>query len=611
MISRSSLNSADNRYDLSTTTLKKSYKRWCCVHYITFVSLNKASMFDKSKEIDTTIDVERVSAEKELNEVTSFADFDDRLDTEKYGETKRKLSLRHVSLMIVGQSIGTGLFIGMSTPLVTSGSLSLFIGFLAWACLAIWPLMQCVAEMSSFLPIKGTFLHYSARWVDPALGFASALIYLYTSCMFVCVELVAFASVIGFWTDLSPAVFISIGIVSYLVFNVFGVNWYGEIEFYSSMIKVLLIVGLMLFALISMCGGNPRHDAYGFQHWKEGGLFREYLTTGSTGKFLGWWNVLIYAAFSCGGPDLLSMIAGEVSRPRKTIPLAGRRAYIRIYLFYFGGIFFMNTLCSSVNESLLAAKENGYVGAAASPWVIGVKSVGVHGLDSLVNACIMAAAWSCGNGFFYGATRCAYGASLAGYLPRPLSKCLKNGAPIICVVLVLAISCLSYLSVSSSTAEVFNWFINLATTGMLCTYLVLWWCYFKWRRALRAQGFEYGKDTYYQPPWFCQPYMSYFGCGFTILVLFFNGFWIFFPGQFSVANLFTSYFAPVFFICLFFFWKIVKKTHLRTDEEADITTGKAKLDLEIEEEEEYYASKPPRANSFLRACDKVADALFN
>ena len=98
--------------------------------------------------------------------------------------------------------------------------------------------MQCVAEMCSFLPIKVSFLHYSARWVDPAMGFACTMIYLYTTLMFVCVEVVAFASVIGFWTDANPGIFIAVGILSILFFNVFGVNWYGEIEFVSSMLKV-------------------------------------------------------------------------------------------------------------------------------------------------------------------------------------------------------------------------------------------------------------------------------------------------------------------------------------------------------------------------------------
>ncbi|EEQ39990.1 Amino acid permease family protein [Clavispora lusitaniae] len=358
-------------------------------------------------------------------------DYQEVLDAEKYGQTQRGLSSRHVSLMIIGQSIGTGLYIGLKSPLMTSGSLSLFLGFICWACTMVWPLMQATGEMCSYLPIKGSFLHFAARWLDPAMGFAVTLIYLYTSLMFICVEVVAFASVIAYWTDASPAIFITIGLVTILFFNVFGVNWYGEVEFFSSILKVLLIVGLMLTGLITMCGGNPKGDAFGFRNWKEGGLMREYLVSGNTGRFLGFWNVLIYAAFACGGADMLGMVAGEVSLPRKNIALAARRSYARIYLFYIGGIFFMNCLCASNNPELIKASEDGAAGATASPWVIGIKSVGIHGLDSLVNAIVMTSAWSCGNGFTYGAARSAYSAALSGYLPRVFSYCLRNGCPIV------------------------------------------------------------------------------------------------------------------------------------------------------------------------------------
>ena len=186
--------------------------------------------------------------------MNKFGDFHEKYDVEKYGTTKRKLNLRHVSLMIIGQSIGTGLFIGLSGTLKTSGSISLFTGFLFWACFVIWPMMQCVAEMCSYLPIKGSFVHYASRWIDPALGFAGAMIYAYTSMMYVCLACVAFASVISIWTDVNPGVSIDVAIVITLLFNVFAVYLYGEIEFFSSILKVILVVGLMLFGLITMCG---------------------------------------------------------------------------------------------------------------------------------------------------------------------------------------------------------------------------------------------------------------------------------------------------------------------------------------------------------------------
>lgn len=561
------------------------------------------------KDNSIVVDIEKVSSSSNYVE-SGAADFHDRFDADKYGSTKRKLSTRHVAFMIIGQSIGTGLYVGLKTPLMTSGSLSLFLGFVAWSCTMVWPLMLATGEMCSYLPIKGSFLHFAARFLDPAMGFAVTIIYLYTTLMFICVEAVAFASLISYWLDASPAIYITIALVTTLFFNVFGVNWYGEVEFVSSVFKVLLIVGLMLFSLVAMCGGTPQGGALGFSNWSKGGLMKEYLIDGAGGRFFGFWFVLIYAAFACGGADMLGIIAGEISQPRKNIALAAKRSYVRIYLFYIGGIFFMNSLCASDNADLVEAAASGAAGAAASPWVIGIKSVGVHGLDSLVNAIVMTSAWSCGNGFTYGAARSAYSAALAGYLPRIFSKCLRNGCPIVAVSFSLLVGCLSYMSVSQSSAVVFNWFINLATTGILSTYAVMWLTYFKFKKAVKVQNLDQQDPKYFKVPNWVLP-LCYWGATFNALVLFFNGFWIFFPGNFSAANLFTSYFAPVFFLLLFFGWKFYMKTHWRSAEEADLTTGKIEIDEE-EEAERIELAQHPRKTGFLWKCwYKFADICFN
>lgn len=558
-----------------------------------------------------SVDVERIGSVDRHLIKTGFNDFNDLVDEEKYGGVKRKLTGRHLSTIIIGSSIGTGLFIGIKSPF-QHGSLSLFLGFIIWACLNVYPLMLAVGEMGSYLPIKGSFIHFAARWVDPALGFACTIIYVYTCLMFICVELTGFSSCIGYFTDVNPGVFIAVGLVTIFVFNTMAVNFYGEIEFVATFLKIFLIIGLMLFSLISMCGGNPKHNAYGFQHWTEGGLFRPYLVGGATGKFLGWWNTLIYAAFACGGADILSLVAFEVSQPRKSMGIAAKRSYVRIYLFYFGGIFFMNCLIASNDKNLTNATELGLVGAAASPWVIGIRNVGVHGLDALVNVLIISAAWSCGNAFTYSATRSIYSGSLAGYLPRFFSKCLKNGCPIYCVLFAMLVGCLSFLNVKNSTNVVLNWFINLATTGMICTYTVIWLNYFKFRKALKAQDKEdeFNQGPYYKMPKFIRIYFTPFAFLLNNLVLVFNGFWVFFPGNLTVANLFTSYFAPVFFVIVYFGWKILKKTHIRTNEEADITTGKSEIDDEEEMERQFLETKVKRKGFFWSCWYKFSAFAF-
>jgi amino acid transporter len=85
--------------------------------------------------------------------------------------------------------------------------------------------------------------------------------------------------------------------------NLFGVKYYGEIEFWLAIGKVLLIVGLLLFTLVAMLGGNPLNDRYGFRYWRDPGSFAEYYTTGATGRWMGFLTCLIQAAFTVAGPE--------------------------------------------------------------------------------------------------------------------------------------------------------------------------------------------------------------------------------------------------------------------------------------------------------------------
>lgn len=52
------------------------------------------------------------------------------------------------------------------------------------------------------------------------------------------------------------------------VLNGLAVRYFGITEFYLSIFKVFLMLGLMAYTFITMVGGNPNHDAYGFRYWK-------------------------------------------------------------------------------------------------------------------------------------------------------------------------------------------------------------------------------------------------------------------------------------------------------------------------------------------------------
>ncbi|ODQ64094.1 hypothetical protein NADFUDRAFT_84103 [Nadsonia fulvescens var. elongata DSM 6958] len=405
--------------------------------------------------------------------------------------------------------------------------------------------------------------------------------------MAICFESTVVVSIIEYWiTSVNPGVWITIFLIFSISLNIFAVRYYGECEFVFSSFKVLLIIGLILLSFISMLGGNPKHDRYGFKNWTESGLFHEYLAEGNTGKFLGFWSTLLYAAFASGGPDILALVSGEVINPRVNIPKAAKASYFRVYLFYIVGIFFMITLCSSSNPLLVKAYEENATGAGLSPWVIGIKTVGISGLDSLVNAVILTSAWSCSNAYFFTSTRTLYSMSMAGYAPRFFQKCLKNGVPIYCQVFISLVACISYLSVSNSTVNVLNWFINLCSSAFLVNYALFFVIFIRFRQALSAQGIQ--ETALYHRSFFASIPCALIGLTLLLLIIIFSGFKIFLKGHFSVSGLFTYYFSPVFFFVLVIFWKVYEKTEFKTAETADITSGKAEID---EEERKYLEDK--------------------
>lgn len=174
-------------------------------------------------------------------------------------------------------------------------------------------------------------------------------------------------------------------------------------------LKVLLLIGLVLLTLITMSGGNPKNDAYGFRYWTDGRAMLSYYTDGAAGRFLGWWKVVLYAGFTIAGPDMIAIAAGEIQNPRRTIPRVAKLIFWRLVGFYVIGVLAVGIICSGDDPRLLDAQGDGSVGSAASPWVIGIQNLGINGLPSLINFLILSSGLSCGNAYLYSSSRTLYG----------------------------------------------------------------------------------------------------------------------------------------------------------------------------------------------------------
>ncbi|KAF4120338.1 Amino acid permease [Geosmithia morbida] len=500
----------------------------------------------------------------------------------QYGQTHRGLSPRHVQLMAIGGSIGTGLFVGIGSTLSEAGPLSLLLGYLLWGVLFIWPCNLCVAELCSYLPVRGSIFELAGRFVDPAMGFTLGWTYFYAGTMLVCVEYSAVATVMEYWLpDVNAAAWIVMSMVVCILLNVVAVKFYGEAEFIMASLKILLLFGLVLITLVTMCGGNPKDDAYGFRYWKDGKAMLEYYTTGATGRFCGVASVIFYAGFTIAGPDMIAVAAGEIQNPRRTIPRVAKLIFWRLVGFYVVGVFAVGIICSSSDPRLLGAIEDGSAGSAASPWVIGIQNLGISGLPDLINFLILTSGLSCGNAYLYASSRTLYGLARDGQAPRFLLKCTSAGVPIYCVGTVSLIACITFLTASNNAIEVFFWFVDLTTSGLIATYVMMIITFIGWYRAKRAQGFDDSKLYYLAP---LNPWAAYFAVVLGSAALLFIGFTSFVP--FDTQGFVTSYFCLPYSFTLFFVWKIFKRTKWVDPKTADLISGKAEADYECRKWEE-------------------------
>ncbi|WQF84159.1 Putative amino acid permease/ SLC12A domain-containing protein [Colletotrichum destructivum] len=513
----------------------------------------------------------------------------------------RKLRGKEVQLFAIGGAIGTSLYVQMGSALPKGGPAGLFIAFIIWGCV-MWAVNECFAEMVTYVPVPSPFVRFAGEWVDEALGFAMAWNFFLNMAILVPFEIVAMSIMVTFWTDTVPIVAIIIPMIAlYAFLNIITVRYFGISEFYLSIFKVLLMIGLFFFTFVTMVGGNPLHEAYGFTYWQSPGAFVEHNASGNTGRFLGILSCIYQASFSICGPEYISMVAAEAENPRRILPSAYRSFVWRILFFFVG-----SALCMGIvipyNDPTLAAilggESAGSGTGAASPYIIAMNRLQIHVLPHIVNALIMTSVFSAGNGLLFSATRVLHGMSLMGFAPKIFSWCTKGGVPLYSLLFSLSFSLLAFLQLGSSSAEVLVYLVYLITCCQLLNYGFTALTYRHFYAALKKQGIS--RDTLPYKGRF-QPYTSYFAMGGTLFMLLAAGYDLFLTGGWDVMWFFLDYGMIGFFILAFIGWKVFFKTRYVRPGTADISLGGAKEEID-QYEALYVAREPGRVG---RLIDKV------
>lgn len=521
---------------------------------------------------------------------------------ELHDATHRKLKSRHIQLIGIGGTIGTALYVQIGRGLMNGGPGSLFLAFTIW-CSVILAVTLSIAEMVTYLPISSPFIRFAGRFVDDAFGVAAGWNFFVFEAALVPFEIVACNVIIGFWSDIVPTgAIIAIVLVLYAVINLMAVKWYGETEFWAAIGKVLLIIGLLIFTFISMLGGNPEKDRYGFRYWKNPGSFTDpgydQLNYGpDLGRFLGFLTCLIQASFTIAGPDYVSMAAGETENPRKVLPRAYNAVFYRLTFFFVLGSLAVGINVPYNDPELIAAFRDGKPGAAASPYVIAMNRLRIEGLPHVVNAGVLASAFSAGNSYVYCASRSLFGLALEGKAPKILTKCTRQGVPFYCVGVVLAIGLLSFLQLGNNSAIVLSWFVSLVTASQLINFSVMAFTYLRFYKACQVQGLDRNTLPYRG---ILQPYAAYYALICTFVMTFVGGYAVFLKDMWDVPTFLFSYLMVFIFPVLFIGWKLIKKTKFIKVADIDLVTDLA----EIEEYTRNFV-EVKETNAFIRVLDKL------
>ncbi|OCA92385.1 amino acid permease [Pseudobacillus wudalianchiensis] len=485
------------------------------------------------------------------NTATSSADASTA--SSKPNELKRTLKARHLTMISLGGSIGTGIFLASGGAIHNAGPGGALLAYAAIG-LMVYFLMTSLAEMAAYMPVAGSFKAYASKFVDPALGFAIGWNYWYNWAITIAAELAAVVLIMKFWFPESPS-FIWSGLALLIMFglNFLSVKGFGEAEFWFSLIKVITVIIFIItgvFMIFGIMGG----EAIGFKNFTiEDAPFN--------GGFLAVLGVFMAAGFSFQGTELLGVAAGESEEPEKNIPKAINSVFWRILLFYILAIFVIGLILPYTDERLLSDA------VSVSPFTLVFERAGFAFAASVMNAIILTAVLSAGNSGMYASTRMLWDLARDGQAPKFLAQLDRRGVPVNALIITTLVGCLAFLTTFFGDGVVYVWLLNASGMAGFVTWLGIAISHYRFRRAFIAQGGDL-TTLPYRAKWFpIGPVLALILCVFVILG---QNFQAFTGGQIDWNGVFVSYIGLPLFLIFWIGYKVKHKTKVIPLKECDL-----------------------------------------
>jgi len=153
--------------------------------------------------------------------------------------------------------------------------------------------------MSILYPVSGGFYTLAVRFLDPSFAFAMGWNYVFQWAVVLPLEITVAGTTVQYWkaaADVHIGVWITVFWILITIVCVFGTLGFAEEEFWSSCLKLFVVVMFVFIGIVCICGGGPADGQYneyiGGRYWSDPGAFAN--------GFKGVCTVFVTAAFAFG-----------------------------------------------------------------------------------------------------------------------------------------------------------------------------------------------------------------------------------------------------------------------------------------------------------------------
>jgi lysine-specific permease len=469
-------------------------------------------------------------------------------------ELKRSLKSRHLTMISLGGTIGTGLFLASGGAIHEAGPGGALLSYFIIGVM-VYFLMTSLAEMGAYMPVAGSFSTYASKFVDPSLGFALGWNYWFNWAITIAAELAAVTMIMKFWFPNTPSIlWSSLFLAIMFLLNYLSVKGFGEAEYWFSLIKVVTVVIFIIIGTL-MIFGIMGNQTIGFKNFTIG-------DAPFHGGFMAMLGIFMAAGFSFQGTELLGIAAGETDNPAKAIPRAVKQVFWRILLFYILAILVIGLIIPYTNGNLAVESVR------VSPFTLVFQKAGIAFAASVMNAIILTAVLSAGNSGMYASTRMLWDLARQGKAPRFLGKLNKHGVPVNALIATSLVGTLAFLASLFGDGKVYNWLLNASGMSGFIAWLGIAVCHYRFRKAFAAQGKDLSLLPYKSKFFPFGPIFAFSVCGFVVLG---QNYTAFIGGHIDWNGVLVSYIGLPLFVVLWLGYKFTKKTKIIPLEKCDLT----------------------------------------